>query len=54
MAAAQRSPRIVSLEVDRAAWSTVADARLKILEGQRPLLDRLEALLADGGEAATR
>ena len=41
-------------EVDRAAWFTVADARVKILEGQRPLLDRLEALLADGGEAVAR
>ncbi|HEX9521827.1 MAG TPA: NUDIX domain-containing protein [Reyranella sp.] len=41
-------------EVDRAAWFTVADARVKILEGQRPLLDRLEALLADGGEAVSR
>jgi predicted NUDIX family NTP pyrophosphohydrolase len=40
-------------EVDRAAWFTVADARIKILEGQRPLLDRLEALLADGGEAVS-
>ena len=33
-------------EVDRAAWLTLADARVKIIEGQRPLLDRLEALLA--------
>jgi predicted NUDIX family NTP pyrophosphohydrolase len=41
-------------EVDRAAWFTVADARVKILEGQRPLLDRLEALLAGGGETASR
>jgi predicted NUDIX family NTP pyrophosphohydrolase len=32
----------------------MADARVMILEGQRPLLDRLEALLADGGEAASR
>jgi predicted NUDIX family NTP pyrophosphohydrolase len=31
-------------EVDRAAWFTVPVARTKILEGQRPLLDRLEEL----------
>ncbi len=41
-------------EVDRAAWFGMADARVKILEGQRPLLDRLEALLAGDGEAASR
>jgi predicted NUDIX family NTP pyrophosphohydrolase len=41
-------------EVDRAAWFGMADARAKILEGQRPLLDRLEALLAGDGEVAPR
>ena len=41
-------------EVDRAAWFGMAEARAKILEGQRPLLDRLEALLAGEGEAASR
>lgn len=32
-------------EVDRAAWFALAPAREKIIEGQRPLLDRLQALL---------
>lgn len=31
-------------EVDRADWFSPADARAKIIEGQRPLLDRLQAL----------
>jgi predicted NUDIX family NTP pyrophosphohydrolase len=31
-------------EVDRAEWFTLPVARKKILEGQRPLLDRLEEL----------
>ena len=31
-------------EVDRAEWFTLRVARKKILEGQRPLLDRLEEL----------
>jgi len=30
-------------EVDRAAWMDLPGARIKILEAQRPLLDRLEA-----------
>ncbi len=30
-------------EVDRAAWFGLDEARRRILEGQRPLLDRLEA-----------
>jgi predicted NUDIX family NTP pyrophosphohydrolase len=33
-------------EVDRAAWMDLVTARVKILEAQQPLLDRLEALLA--------
>jgi predicted NUDIX family NTP pyrophosphohydrolase len=33
-------------EVDRAEWMDLATARVKILEAQQPLLDRLEALLA--------
>ena len=41
-------------EVDRAAWFSMADARVKILDGQRPLLDRLEALLSGDGEAMPR
>jgi len=32
-------------EVDRAAWMDLATARIKLLEAQRPLLDRLEAAL---------
>lgn len=32
-------------EVDRADWFSLASARAKIIEGQRPLLDRLQALL---------
>ena len=35
-------------EVDRAAWFSPAEAHEKILVGQRPLLDRLEAALASG------
>jgi len=31
-------------EVDRAAWFTLADARVKLIEGQRPLLQQLERL----------
>jgi predicted NUDIX family NTP pyrophosphohydrolase len=33
-------------EVDRAEWFPLAVAREKILRGQQPLLDRLEALLS--------
>ena len=33
-------------EIDRAEWFELGAARKKILEGQRPLLDRLERLLA--------
>jgi predicted NUDIX family NTP pyrophosphohydrolase len=44
-----RSGRVASFpEVDRAGWFALADAREKIIEGQRPLLDRLEALLGGG------
>ena len=35
-------------EVDRACWFTLADARRKLLSGQVPLLDRLEARPAGG------
>jgi predicted NUDIX family NTP pyrophosphohydrolase len=34
-------------EVDRVAWFPVAEARVKLLTGQRPLLDRLLEHLAD-------
>ncbi|MGB4779155.1 NUDIX domain-containing protein [Microbacterium sp.] len=33
-------------EVDRAEWMPVADARRRLVKGQRPALDRLEELLA--------
>ena len=35
-------------EVDRAAWFALDEARVRILEGQRPLLDALERALAAG------
>lgn len=35
-------------EIDRVAWFTLAQARVKILPSQAVLLDRLEAGLADG------
>ncbi len=35
-------------EVDRAGWFALDEAREKIIEGQRPLLDRLEALVGGG------
>jgi predicted NUDIX family NTP pyrophosphohydrolase len=35
-------------EVDRAGWFSLDEASEKMIEGQRPLLDRLEALLAEG------
>jgi predicted NUDIX family NTP pyrophosphohydrolase len=36
-------------EIDRVAWLSVAEARSKLLKGQRPLLDRLMAEVeADG------
>ena len=42
-----KSDRVASFpEVDRAGWFALAEAREKIIEGQRPLFDRLDALLA--------
>jgi predicted NUDIX family NTP pyrophosphohydrolase len=42
-----KSGRMASLpEVDRAGWFSLAEAHEKIIEGQRPLLDRLEALVS--------
>jgi len=38
-------------EIDRAEWFDLPSARAKILEGQRPLLDRLARLL---GKPETR
>ena len=41
-----KSGRIAAFpEVDRAGWFALDEAREKIIEGQRPLLDRLEALV---------
>lgn len=38
-------------EIDRLAWFPTAEARSKLLSGQRPLLDRLLAAI-EGGESA--
>jgi len=35
-------------EIDRAGWFTLAKARARIIAGQSPLLDRLEAAIAAG------
>ena len=44
-----KSGRIATFpEVDRAGWFALDEAREKIIEGQRPLLDRLEALVGGG------
>jgi predicted NUDIX family NTP pyrophosphohydrolase len=37
------------VEIDRAAWFSLAEARQKLIAGQLPFLDRLAALLADPG-----
>lgn len=36
--------RAIFPEVDRASWFSLAEAREKLIEGQRPLLDRLQGL----------
>ena len=41
-------------EVDRAAWMDLPLARTKILDAQRPLLDRLEALAAAPSPSASK
>ncbi len=41
-------------EVDRAEWFTLEAAREKILEGQRPFLDRLATLIGDRPAAGRR
>jgi predicted NUDIX family NTP pyrophosphohydrolase len=44
-----RSGRLTAFpEVDRAAWLSVPEARVKILRGQAGFLDRLLAALGDG------
>jgi predicted NUDIX family NTP pyrophosphohydrolase len=35
-------------EIDRAGWFSLTDAREKMIEGQRALLDRLEARMSGG------
>jgi predicted NUDIX family NTP pyrophosphohydrolase len=35
-------------EIDRAEWFSLAEASEKMIEGQRPLLDRLEELVGSG------
>ncbi|WP_127473407.1 NUDIX domain-containing protein [Microbacterium sulfonylureivorans] len=45
-----RSGRTASFpEVDRVEWMPLPDAREKLVKGQRPALDALEAHLADAG-----
>jgi predicted NUDIX family NTP pyrophosphohydrolase len=41
-------------EVDRAEWMDLARARTKILDAQRPFLDRLEALLDAASPTAAK
>jgi predicted NUDIX family NTP pyrophosphohydrolase len=46
-----KSGRIASFpEVDRAGWFTLAEAHEKMIDGQRPLLDRLARLIGNVGE----
>ena len=46
-----KSGRMASYpEVDRAGWFTLAEAHEKMIEGQRPLLDRLARLIGNVGE----
>ncbi|KUI20810.1 NUDIX hydrolase [Mycobacterium sp. GA-1285] len=41
-------------EIDRLDWFSVAEARSKLLKGQRILLDRLTAAISDGEPAGSR
>ena len=41
-------------EVDRVEWVSVAEARSKLLKGQRPLLDRLLTAIEGGEPAGSR
>ncbi|ADT99394.1 MULTISPECIES: NUDIX domain-containing protein [Mycolicibacterium] len=41
-------------EIDRVEWFDLATARVKLLKGQRPLLDELEKVLAHDGPDASR
>jgi predicted NUDIX family NTP pyrophosphohydrolase len=40
-------------EIDRAEWFELPDAHARILEGQRPLLDRLAGLVDEAGARQT-
>ncbi len=49
-----RSGKIVSFpEVDRAAWFDLVSARRQLLAGQRPLVDRVIAVLSGGQDPTT-
>jgi predicted NUDIX family NTP pyrophosphohydrolase len=41
-------------EIDRVGWFPIAEANMKLLKGQRPLLDCLTAALEDGAPGASR
>ncbi|SEH79023.1 Predicted NTP pyrophosphohydrolase, NUDIX family [Mycolicibacterium rutilum] len=41
-------------EIDRVAWFPVAEARSKLLKGQRPLLDRLLTVVEDDAADGSR
>ncbi len=41
-------------EIDRVSWFSVAEARSKLLKGQRPLLDRLINAIGDAESAASQ
>lgn len=41
-------------EIDRVGWFSVVEANVKLLKGQRPLLDRLMAALEDGAPDGSR
>lgn len=41
--------RVSFPEIDRAGWFSLAEAREKMIEAQRPLLDRLESRIGGGG-----
>ncbi len=48
-----RSGRAASFpEVDRAAWFDWPQAQVKILIGQRPILEKLKARLEEGNQSA--
>lgn len=41
-------------EIDRVGWFDLAEARVKLLKGQRPLLDQLEEALGRGAPDGSR